>query len=678
MLSRMLADGVSTTRDIMTSMQDANTTSRQRYVTNWRNALRRLPGFLEEDTLADVEMANDSDEWSENMRDPIVTVINYCYRNYTAWLARVLPRIRQIQAIASSREPQDLRAAFSIQKVLLSELLGHRGRHVDELLRLLSFVFCTHTGYVIVEGVVPKGKIYGDVRLVAYTPIDVYCFPGVRRLQASPAVLLIERLTKEEIEARWGDIPDTVSGASWPEDAGMEGLQPGIDQSLFEVKRLFIKPSKAFPNGAHRVILTGGEDEENKVWKTKHKDGGEWIGTPDKEYPIVAVGDIPMGYLDFGESRMNLIQGPQRIANVAYSRKVEAFLQLPIYTMSAPLGAGLTPDKVTNRTVSLVPVNPVAGAKASWEATQPATAADDMMGVAENIMNDLTAQAPVSRGQSQGSRMPVGTTAALIERSADQDAPLIERLKEGISVVGERIIIEGRNVWNPKKVFLVVGSHRKFEAVEFSKADLKNGFSVRIRPDDGMPKSMQERWDKVTKGQQAGVFGPSDAPDAGVKARKLLQILDDEEEFSLGYIDEQRAFEDFLLLKERRPAPVSKFSNHRVHLRAEAEQAVEEMTAMSAALPEELEVALWEHQQAHVLAQQEVNQLSAGLDQMPPPPEQEQPPPEEGAPGEEQPPEMDLPPEELTGPMPEELPPEMEGELRGVPREEIVGELPIG
>lgn len=647
MLAETLLD--KTTRDIIEDLEHACETSRQKYVECWRNAERRLKGFLQHDVPTRVGQ-------EDNYEDIVVT-INYCYRNYMGALARWLPRVRQMQAIAASREPADLRAAFAIQRILVSELLGHRGKHVDELLRLMSFVFNDHTGYTLVEGVVPKGEQYGDVRVVSSGPQDVFFYPGVRRIEDSPVIVFVERLTKEYVESRWMEVPKVAHGADWPAATGMSSVQPGIDQSLITVKRLFIKPSKKFPKGGQRILVIGQQQSEEKIWKNRDESGQETIGTPDGEYPVVAVADIPLGYADFGESRMNLIQGPQRVANIAYTRKTEAFMNMPVFSMFYPVGSAITPDKVHNKTIALIPINPVPGHKPAWEATPAPVAADAMQQSMEALINDLSFQSPVSRGQSQGSRMPVGTTQALIERATDQDTALVERLKEGFSVIGHRYIVEGRNVWPDEKVFLVLGAHRKFEALEFKKANLKDGFSVRIRPGDGMPQSMQERWEKVTKGMQANLFGPPEDPGSSERARKLLEILDDEEEFALGNIDEQRAYEDFLIILEGTQPPVSRFDNHRIHLGAEREYMVEEITARGKPLDPKVEEMLWTHQQQHVLAQQEQNQLQAGLDQMPPPPEQEQPP--EGT------------PEGMPEGMEEELPPE-------VPEEALVGEPMIG
>ena len=338
-------------------------------------------------------------------------------------------------------------------------------------------------------------------------------------------------------------------------------------------------------------------------------------------------------------------------------------MNLPLISLFYSTGSNITPDKVHNRTIGLFPVNPIPGFHPKFDVTPTPEGAERMQMSMEAIMNDMSFQSPVSRGQSQGSRMPVGTTQALIERSTDQDAALIERLKEGFSVIGQRFIIEGRNVWDEKKVFLVLGAHRKFESIEFKKADLSEGFSVRIRPGDGMPQSMQERWEKVTKGMQANLFGPPDDPGSSERARKLLEILDDEEEFSLGNIDKQRAYEDFLEILEGKEIMVCIFDNHPVHIQSEKEYFIEERTARGQALDMDIEVALWKHQQQHVLAQQQQNELQSGLAQMPPPPETPEGGPQDG--GEGPPPEMEAgPPEEM---MAEELPPE-------VPEEALAGE----
>jgi hypothetical protein len=649
MLSTTLRGG--NTRLMIDELKHACETSRCKYIENrWRPALRRLPGFLE----SDVDVQTDIDV--EKPKQQTVTTINFCYRNYLAFLAQAIPRIRNLQAVAASREVKDLRAAFAVERAVRSEMFGHRGAFTDALLRMVSFVFNCHTGYVIVEGVVKKGEKYGEVRMKAYSPLDVYWFPGTRRMEDSPYVVLVEQMTREDIEDRWGDVPKGVDGARWPEKSGMEQIQPGLNESMYEVNRVFIKPCRAYPKGASRVVLTGAKKD---LWKSK--DGGsETIGTPDGAYPIVGVADIPCGYLDFGESRMNLMQGPQRIANIAYSRFVQTVTENPEISVWTPLGSGVNPDTWGNGTTSFQNYNPVPGNKPQVIPTPTPTMSRELLGDMEGLINNVSSSSPVSRGQSEGSRMPVGTTRTLVEKAADQDAPLIERLKEGVSVIAERIIIEGRNVWKPNRIFLVVGTHRKYEAVEFTKANLKDHFSVRVRPDDGMPKNDADRWDYVTKGAQAGIWGPVDDPKTGAKIRRALEISTEEEEFSWGHKDDQAAYDDFLRMKDGEEPQVSLCDDHRVHYSSEKRYGVEEKNATGEPLGEDMEERMWGHWNAHALAQQRNNQIEQAMGQLPPPPPGQQPPggQQGGQPGAQGP----------GGPAPEELPPE--GGMEQLPPQE--------
>ena len=627
--------------DLIRDLKDVWTEAYQKQYEDWALALRRLPGFLEDDIDPLIDLP------PEAPQQQIVTTINLCYRNYLAFLARSVPRFRKLQGVAASREPRDLRAAYSVQRMLRAEMLGHKGRHADEILRMISFVFCCHTAFMLVEGIVPKGKTFGEVKMTAYSPFDIFFWPGVKRLADSPAVVLTERLTRQEIRSRWGDVPMKLDGASWPEKARMADIAKGIDRSLVEVNRLFIKPCDEFPRGAQRIVLA---DSHEDLFKATLPDdpGQEWIGSPDDEYQIVSVGDVPLGHLDYGQSRMGLIQGPQKVYNTAYSRHVQAVKEMPVITILAPDTSGLTPATYHNRTVALMNYRAIGGHQPKIEVTPSPQITLETMAWSKQIIEDMHAQSPVSRGQAQGTRMPVGTFQGLVERSEDQDHVLIERLKDGVATIAERVAIEGRNVWPKRKVYLTLGAHRRFESAEFYKADLKEGFSVRIQPDNGMPKSAEARWDKVIKGTQAGVFGPANDPATSEKSRKLLEILDEEEEFALGHIDEQRAYEDFLLLKEGREAPVSLFDNHAVHIKTETQYAVEEMTATQQALPPDLEERLTMHRLQHIEKQQESNAHAVAMQGMPQPQAPETPP-AEGAPGgplaQEIPPEAQLAPE---------------------------------
>jgi hypothetical protein len=544
-------------------------------------------------------------------------VVNLALRNYISWLARVLPRIRHFDVTASSREVDDLRAAFSAKRLLRSELLGHRGTHVDEILRLLSFAFTCHRGWALVEGVKEKDEETGEVTIKALSPDDVLTWPGVQPMLSSPYIAVRQRMTGPDLERRWGIKVEKLSGAEWDGQTGMNALQPGIKDSLYTVVRLFVLPCKMYPNGRQSIMVDG-----DRVIHDIKKDKKFWIGTPDNKYPLVPIADVPQTYMDFSESRMRQLQVATRAFNLTFSRYYHTISENPVVTWLIPSTGGVTADDILGHTVAVQTYRGQTPPKPQvMPGLEPLVNA---MMLFKGLVDELHSQSPVSRGKSQGSRMPVGTTERLIARAESQDYAFIERVRDGMAAIAERYLIEGQAVWGKKRVFKTLGSHRRFEAGAFYTAKLGTGFSVFIKPEDGLPKTMEARWERVTKGLQAQLFGPSEDPKTSERARKLLEVLDDEDELSYLAADDQRAYEHFLKIKNGEPVVVSVFDNHRAHIVSEARYAVDEMAATGDDLGEKIEKDLQLHRKEHIIMQQQINADELALDQLPEPTPEEQ------------------------------------------------------
>ena len=94
---------------------------------------------------------------------------------------------------------------------------------------------------------------------------------------------------------------------------------------MLRIVRLFYRPCKKWKYGRQFVIC--GEEQIHQV---VNGEGDDWIGcgNPEKpetlSYPIVDFSDVPVHYGYWGRGRQSAVRGPQKMANIAWSKASQA------------------------------------------------------------------------------------------------------------------------------------------------------------------------------------------------------------------------------------------------------------------------------------------------------------------------------------------------------------------
>jgi len=345
------------------------------------------------------------------------------------------------------------------------------------------------------------------------------------------------------------------------------------------------------------------EDQE-AVW--------DEIGTADGEYPLEALADIPMGPFYEDRGRMSISSPMQRVFDITISKMVDLGIGGPQQLVNLPPGCGVTPDDWHNKAVVI--------SKAP-DALKPTAQQVDTLGqlpqlaqIAAQAMDEVHGQHGPSRGQIPGTRTSGRALEEMIAKDVEHDEPLMAMLRRAMARVGKRILMEGQRVWDDTYIFHVLGKNKRFQAKEFKRAQLREGFSVRVLPDQGLPKNKVARMKMIAEWQKQGLL--SDSLEAR-RARDWLGSPVDEDLYSASPAVEQliRAEEENLALGQE--VPVNWSDDHGLH-RVRHKASNTERLARGPVDPRVLEQAM-NHDKMHAIKMQE--EMQAMMPPMPPGPE---------------------------------------------------------
>ena len=498
----------------------------------------------------------------------VLTSFNLLRNIFQRLVGRVSPVLTGQQVMAASTDKEDLEAASVASELLRTRMSVDSGRDFEESVRGISYLFGGGPAYMLVEPYKPfVGK--KDVRIEAIMPFDVYYYPGIMHLQDSPAIVLIQRLTKQQIEERFPELADALDkneswsqlpGATWPMNTKNAHIAPNIDKGLFEVRRLMVKPCRDFPKGREIVMVKGCRDAKADYPKLR---------SVFQDYPIEEISDIPLGPFIEDHGRMSEVRPMQDIIDECMGKLATTALQWPNVLLGLP--PGMDEDELTGSPVKAYRKRGPGGDITIAE-VPVAQSLFGIINMTRGFIDTLMSQSGPSRGEIQGERQSGRALESAIAADEQGDSPLIAMLRRTWGRIGKRIIAEGQRVWDKEYVFNVLGKNHRFERRAFFAANLKDGFDVRVLPDQGLPKSKAARMKLVSNALKEGMF--SDTPEAK-RAREALHLVVDDDHVNY------RAAEDALIKQEEETldsgesVPVGWFDDHPYHLERHKASAVQ-------------------------------------------------------------------------------------------------------
>lgn len=558
--------------------------SRAIHEPSWAENIDNMTGFLLESAEQALRGKKGS-EYSEvgpgATETGLMTVVNRVLPAILRMDARAMGLITGFQGIPASSDDADQDAAEALQKLM--QAIWYNDNIFGDVVQALNIAFATSKGYIFVE-TDRKYETGPKVLHEVVDPLRVYCYPGLRKsLMESPLVAIDQYLTAEDIERRWKAVPGDAEPAEYENNDRIDRLFSEMGKVLFRVSRLFFRPDKnrGWPKG-RQFVICGGE-----VIDQVHDDSGDdWIGVgnPKKpetlEYPLVEFSDVPTGLGYWGRGRQTAARAPQKILNIAWS-KVSQVSTMPGLVIGIPYGAALGTEELGGVPVQVVKYNPVAGKGVEFWTPPQMPMYEYAINKAEQWIDEIYSQPPPSRGESPGSRFPASGIQMLVEQAELGDSPFGKMVMDSASRLAKKICIEGQMWWPDEMVEHVLGDNGRWQRVEFKKAELQEGWDIRVIADTGLPQTRQARLQAVQNLAQFQLLGDLQDPKNQRRARKLAQFYTDEDAFDPEKPQTNNAKDEEVKLAKGQDVPIGWYDDDQVHLEHHLMVAVREADKMS-------------------------------------------------------------------------------------------------
>jgi len=591
-----------------------------------------------------------------------VTVANRIFPAANRLLARTLGMINGFQVSPGTSDEMDKDASKGAEKLSLAQ--WYSDRIFDEVSQALLWAFSCSHGFILEEGdatldepemvfsdeedkeiEMPTGRVVRQIVI----PTDLNTLPGIKKLDDTPVLHVRVPMFREEILRRWGgekgigdkklgEVLDKAPRFTHSMDA-LNTLDRMTESGQIRVDRLWWKPDRkaGWPKGKMAVLVG-----DTVIWEDK-----EWIGVGDKEkprsciYPVVDFSDVPVNVGYWGRGRQSVARAPQKILNVAWT-KASQVAALPGLMMAIPIGSQISNEKITNAPVSIIKYNTAGGRGVDWYSPPRMDLYEWVIEKCSQWIDEAFSQPPPSRGVSPGSRFPASGLQTLIEQAELSDTPFGRLTIDAISRLMRLNLLEGQRVWPDEMVDYVLGDSGRHERAAFKKANLADGWDLRVLPDTGLPQSRSARLDQITKLAQFGLLGDMEDPKESKKARKLARIWTEDEAYDPDKQDEANAKDEELRFQTGEALPIREWDDDVVHIQYHLDRAKERARLEYTNDPQVYETYKTEEEarMAHLMEHMT----------------RAQPPQPEPAPGQEMVEPEGLPPEVAEAPIPGELP----------------------
>lgn len=539
---------------------------RARWITDLSANVRRLAAFTEDEvagTLAGNDSTSTTNENVEQAVKRYATSFNLTRGHFQRLLGRVMPAITSFQVLASSIEQEDRDAAFAGAGLLRSRTSADSGQDFEQICRAFSFLFCGGPAYLSVEKYVPPGEESGDVVTKPHLGCMVHLFPGIADdPNDSPACVWDEFCTLTQILARYPEFMDqgdeqidfeALPGAKWPDDVNWDDLNPKLSEGVYNLRRLLYRPSQEYPEGHEWVSIVGMAEEAYIERPT--------LDTYDRKYPFVKLSDVPMSPFYNDRGRMSISSPAQRAYDIAISKAMDLTIGGPQTAIGFPIGGNINRDDFSNSPFFFY--DKVPGQDIKVDQMPGLGNLGEVIQLCRSHLEEVHSQHGPSRGVTPGTRTSGSALEQLVGADMASDEPFLAMARRSMGRYGMRVLGEGQRTWPKSHTYQILGRHRYYETVAFHKAKLKEGYSVRVLPDQGLPQNKAARMQLTIKGLGEGLFANTE--DAQ-KARDLLGIYADEDTlYGANQAEEQLIRKEEEQIATGMPPPTNWSDNHPLH-----------------------------------------------------------------------------------------------------------------
>jgi hypothetical protein len=391
-------------------------------------------------------------------------------------------------------------------------------------------------------------------------------------IEEQPFVIQARTMEPDEVFLTWGvdlepdtDASSTIVDSRFLNSMGIKSQTSGNKQCY--VKEVYVKPNKAFPNGAmfayggNRILYVyepqepegilgqggpsmpspefeqlslfaevedrnpvgdpvGDNDEPDKIEPPKSIHDGLPGYNHDypyahKRYPFAKIDHIPTGMF-YAESVIKSLIPSQKEYNRTRSQMLE-HRNMATKPQWAFVNGAFDQRKFTSKPGLLLPINMGFEPPKALEMPQLPPSVQAELETTLRDMDDISSQFEVAKG-----RVPPGIEAAsaIAYLSEENDTILhhtIQSIETAVQETGIQILSNVHEFWDEARVIRMTSNNDTMEVRQFKAADLKPVMDFRVEPGSMAPRSLAAKQAFIVELMKMGAIDPS-------KALRYLQM----------------------------------------------------------------------------------------------------------------------------------------------------------
>lgn len=357
----------------------------------------------------------------------------------------------------------------------------------------------------------------GQMRFDVKSPFEAFLDPAIEELEDQPILLFQESYTTEQVALRWNvrvdpDNAETTSSMGMKSTAANIGA-PGaasamasgsFRQNRVTVYRAFVKYHEKYPKGAYLCLTHAGKELERKTpypWK-RRKNGRMFY--PPVMFRFATAPGRAWGYTPADDLRPKQYQ----------LNKAESLMTMILSKMANPvwlIPLNSNPTRITGEVGIQIEYTPSGAVKP--ERLAGSDAPQSLVKYITDLrqsFDELSGAFSAIRGRAIGTRTPVGTTQALIDRGFGRWATVFDSMEEAYEDVAKNALELWRQSSGAPRVQALKNALGGWTFKEFSRADWDDGVDIQVEAGSTRPRTQQEKLQTYGQLIQSGLIDPTD------------------------------------------------------------------------------------------------------------------------------------------------------------------------
>lgn len=388
----------------------------------------------------------------------------------------------------------------------------------------------------------------GESQLEALSPFHLYV-PNLQEieLENQPYVIHSTGMLPDLVEDRYGVqlSPDSFGSGATLEQKMFNSVSGSQKNNLVQVKEMWIKPCRRYPEGAVITWASGKLLYVHDVWPYSHN-----------EFPFTKFDHIPTGRF-YGGSVVDDLIPLQKEYNRSRSQVIEAKNRTSKPQLLVSRGS-INPNKVTSEPGLMIEYTPGFPAPTPLQPVGLPNYVIQEFDRLDHDMMEISAQGEIARGDTPPGIEAASAIAYLQEESDSIYGPTLTNMEEGVQKVGKHLLSHAKAFWDEPRKVTVVGTNKAAEVHYFSMADIEGEIDLRVEAGSAMPRSLAAK--------QAFLF---QLADRGLPLDRILKYLNMAESGKLYeeiHVDEQQIDRENLKLISGEAIGINTWDAHDQHI----------------------------------------------------------------------------------------------------------------